>query len=264
MKVGWIGLGDMGLRSARKVAASGHDVRAYDLRAIAPGDAPGLTLCASASEAAVDCDMLCLAVFSDEQVEDVLFGPHGVMAQLKPGTIVAIFTTGGIKEAREIASRATQGVAVLDTCFSKMHKDRPTGMMTLLIGGEAEAIERGRPVFEAFARAIHHVGSNGAGRAIKLVNNMLYAAHLQVAADAVRMAEGFGLEPRRTAAALMECSGSSNALEIFTEDEAAAMVQDARRYMLKDVAAATESARRAGIELDALQKATSAYLPGRD
>jgi 3-hydroxyisobutyrate dehydrogenase len=189
MNVAWIGLGQMGLPTSKKIAAAGHTVRAYDIVAPSADAAAGLTLVGSPREAAKDCDMLCLAVFSDAQVEDVLNGPEGVMSGLKKGAIVAIFTTGSIEAAKAIAAGAPAGVSVLDTCFSRMNSELASGLLTLLVGGDADAIERGRPVFDTFARKIFHVGGSGAGRAIKLVNNILFAGHLQLAANAVTLAE---------------------------------------------------------------------------
>ena len=112
MKVGWIGLGQMGLPTSKKVAAAGHKVRAYDIKPPATADAQGLTLVGSPREAAQDCDLLCIAVFSDAQVEEVLTGPGGVMADLKKGAIVAIFTTGSIESAQKLAASAKPGAGV--------------------------------------------------------------------------------------------------------------------------------------------------------
>jgi 3-hydroxyisobutyrate dehydrogenase-like beta-hydroxyacid dehydrogenase len=260
MKVAWIGLGQMGLPTSKKVAAAGHTVRAYDVKPPAAADAKGLTLVGSPREAAKDCDLLCIAVFSDDQVEAVLSGPDGVMADLKPGAIVAIFTTGSIESAQKLAASAKPGVAVLDTCFSRMQSEMDTGMLTLLVGGDADAIKRGRPAFDAFARTIFHVGASGAGRAIKLVNNILFAGHLQLAADAIRLAEGLGLERSATASALVKCSGASDVLGRFAHEPPAAMLETAHRYMIKDVAAAVEAGRAHGVELGALGAATATYL----
>ena len=259
MKVAWIGLGQMGLPTSKKIAAAGHEVRAYDIAPPASDAADGLILTNSPSEAAADCDLLCLAVFSDAQVEDVLSGPQGVMGQLKDGAIVAIFTTGTVEAAQAIAAAAPSNVAVLDTCFSRMQAEMESGLLTLLIGGDASAIDRARPVFDAFARTIFHVGASGAGRAIKLVNNILFAGHLQLAADALRLAQGLGLDRSASAAALIQCSGASDVLSRFVHEDPAMMLETAHRYMVKDVAAAADAGKAAGIDLGALGKATAGY-----
>jgi 3-hydroxyisobutyrate dehydrogenase-like beta-hydroxyacid dehydrogenase len=259
MDVAWIGLGQMGLPTAKKVAAAGHKVRAYDVQPPAPGAADGVVLAGSPREAAEGCELLCIAVFSDTQVADVLTGPEGVLDRLRPGAIVAIFTTGSVEAVQEFAAAAPAGVAILDTCFSRMYSDVATGTMTLLVGGDAEAIARGRPAFDAFAREIVHVGKAGAGRAIKLVNNILFAGHLQLAADALRLAEGLKLDPRATAAALTKCSGESDILRRFADEGTGNMLETARRYMVKDVAAAADAARAVGVDLGTLGAVTSVY-----
>ncbi len=260
MKVAWIGLGQMGLPTAKTVAAGGHEVRAFDVKAPSAEDSQGLVMVSSPREAVQDCDVVCLAVFSDDQVADVLTGPEGVIDLLKPGAIVAVFTTGSIESIQAIAAGAPAGVAILDTCFSRMQSEAASGKLTLLVGGETEAIERGRPVFDTFARAIFHVGPSGSGRALKLVNNILFAGHLQLAADAIRLAEGLGLDRSSTVAALVQCSGASDVLAHFVGEDPAHMLEFARRYMVKDVNAAIDAGRKAGVELDALRAATATYL----
>jgi 3-hydroxyisobutyrate dehydrogenase-like beta-hydroxyacid dehydrogenase len=254
MEVAWIGLGQMGLPSAKKVVAAGHRVRGYDVNPPAREAAEGIALAASPREAAKGCDLLCIAVFSDAQLFDVLTGPAGVLSELRSGAVVAVFTNGSIESIRELAA-----AAVLDTCFSRMQADMARGTMTLLVGGDGVAINRGRPAFESFAREIIHVGKIGSGRAIKLVNNILFAGHLQLANDALRFAETLGLEPRATAATLTRCSGASDVMSRFATEGASGMLELAKRYMVKDVAAAADAARDAGVELGALGVIANVY-----
>ena len=260
MKVAWIGLGQMGLPTAKAVAAGGHQVRAYDVKPPAEQDAQGLVLVGSPREAAQDADLVCLAVFSDDQVADVLTGPEGVLDLLKPGATVAVFTTGSIESVQAIAAGVPAGIAILDTCFSRMQSEMASGKLTLLVGGDADAIERNRPVFDTFARAIFHVGASGAGRAIKLVNNILFAGHIQLACDALRLAEGLGLERSSTAAALIQCSGASDVMARFVDEDPAGMLETVRRYMVKDVSAAMDAGDKAGVDLGALAAATATYI----
>jgi 3-hydroxyisobutyrate dehydrogenase-like beta-hydroxyacid dehydrogenase len=146
MDVAWIGLGHMGLPTAKTVARAGHRVTAYDVKPPTPEAAEPLILKGSAREAAAGCDVVCIAVFSDEQVEDVLMGPDGLFPILKPGTVVAMFTTGTMASAKRLAAAAPEGVAVLDTCFSRNNAMlKAGGELNILVGGDAEALERCRP-----------------------------------------------------------------------------------------------------------------------
>ena len=259
MKVAWIGLGQMGLPSATKVAAAGHQVKGFDVMPPAEGAAPGIEMVASPRAAAQGAEVICIAVFSDAQVEEVLVGPDGFLKDCAPGTVIAIFTTGTIESPQKLAAVAPEGVSVLDTCFSRKDDDIKTGMMTLLAGGDADGIARGKSVFDAFAHTIVHVGPVGSGRAIKLVNNILFAGHLQLAADALKLAEGLGLDPKRTAGALTRCSGASDVIGRFEHEEVAPMLDMARRYMVKDVTAALAAAADKGVIVDALAGATADY-----
>lgn len=259
MKVGWIGLGHMGLPTARTIATAGHCVTGYDIRPIDPAEAQGLAIAASASEAAEDCDVLCLALFSDEQVEAVLNGPDGLFPTLKEGTVVAIFTTGTIASIQRLAAAAPAGVALLDTCFSRQNAMIPSGKLNILVGGDAAALARCRPVLEPFANEILHVGTNGAGRALKLVNNLLWVAHTQLAKDALVLAEGLGLDPLMTAQTMFRCSGASDAQAIFGKPGVEGMLDYMHPFMVKDASAAAEAAREAGVDLGTLGHVVDAY-----
>ena len=259
MKVAWIGLGSMGLPTAIRIAEAGHEVKGFDVQPLAADATPGIELMASPAEAAAGCELLCLAVFSDVQLNEVLLGENGVLKDLDEGAVVAIFTTGAIETVREIAAAAPAGVSVLDACFSRLKSDVAAGTMVLLVGGESLALDKGRPVFDTFAREIVHVGDIGSGRAIKLVNNILFASHLQVAASALRLAEGLGLEPRATAKALTLCSGASEVLLHFAEQDAEKMLENTRHYMEKDVKAAAIAAEEHNVDLGALGTIVDVY-----
>ena len=258
MKVAWFGLGQMGLPSAKRIAAGGHPVRGYDVNP-PKGDIGGIELVSTVSDAIDGGDMICIAVFSDDQVEDLLTGTDGILKGLKPGTVVAVFTTGAIEKIQEIAAQAPAGVTVLDTCFSRKPEDGPEGMLTLLVGGDAAGIDAGRPVFDTFCNVIIHVGPSGSGRAIKLVNNILFAGHVQLAADVLNFAEGLGLDPKTTATALTKCSGASGVLGMMAVIGPEQMLETTHRYMIKDVGAANKAAKDRGITLGPIAAATKVY-----
>jgi 3-hydroxyisobutyrate dehydrogenase-like beta-hydroxyacid dehydrogenase len=259
MDVGWIGLGHMGLPTAKTIAKAGHRVRAYDVRPPDPEAAQPLILARSAREAAAGCEVVGVAVFSDEQVEDVLTGPEGLFPVLAPGAVVAIFTTGTIASARKLAAAAPAGVAVLDTCFSRNNAMlKAGGELNLLVGGDAEALARCRPALEPFARAIFHVGESGAGRAIKLVNNLCWAAHNHISVEAMRLAEGLGLDPYAAMRVILQCSGANDTQNVFVDDGWRATFAFMRPYLHKDASAAAEAAREAQVELHVLQAAIDA------
>jgi 3-hydroxyisobutyrate dehydrogenase-like beta-hydroxyacid dehydrogenase len=253
MRIGWIGLGDMGLGTAVKMAAAGFPVTGYDIRPIAPEAAPGVRLAVSPAEAAAGCDLLAIAVYSDDQVEGLLLGPEGLLPSLAAGTIVAIFTTGTIASIQKIAAAAPHGVSVLDTCFSRRHEFLTTGDMVLLVGGDGAALDRCRPFFAPFARETYHVGGTGAGRAIKLVNNLLFYAQFQMANDALGLAESLGLDRTLAAEMILKCTGASDAQNIFLLSDWRERRKVIDAFMVKDVAAALAVAREAKVDLGYLE-----------
>jgi 3-hydroxyisobutyrate dehydrogenase-like beta-hydroxyacid dehydrogenase len=248
----------MGLPTAKIVARGGHEVRGYDIKPFEPTETEGLTICGSAREAAAGCELVCLALFSDDQVEAILTGPGGLFAILAPNTVVAIFTTGTIDSARHLAASAPAGVAVLDTCFRRAGS-MSNEKLNLLVGGDAVALERCRSVFETFAAEIFHLGPSGAGRGMKLVNNLLWVAHNQILMDALDFADKLGFDRYQAASIIDKSSGASRVTSVFTkpyED----MVAYMRPFMIKDASAAADAARKAGADLGALGDAVRAYI----
>jgi 3-hydroxyisobutyrate dehydrogenase len=121
MNIAWIGLGHMGLPTAKKVAVAGHRVTAFDMKLPNPSDAESLVLASSARKAAKGCELLCIAVFSDAQVEELLIASGGLFPILEEGTVVAIFTTGqsprcsGWRRPHRAASLCLTHVSVVST-----------------------------------------------------------------------------------------------------------------------------------------------------
>lgn len=258
MRVAWLGLGHMGLPTSKMVAAGGHEVRGYDIKALESDEIEGLTICHSAREAAEGCDLVCLALFSDDQVEATLVGKNGLFEYLEPGTVAAVFTTGTIESAKRLSAASPEGIAVLDTCFSRAGS-MSSPFLNLLVGGDAAALDRCRPVFETFSNEIFHLGESGAGRAMKLINNILWVAHNQLAMDALEFAAQLGFDRYETAKIIEKCSGASRVTSVFSKpyDDIVAYM---RPFMIKDASAAAEAARDAGADLGTLGAVVRAYL----
>jgi 3-hydroxyisobutyrate dehydrogenase-like beta-hydroxyacid dehydrogenase len=260
MNIGWVGLGSIGTHMVRHVLAAGFAVTAYargqGLQAV---QSAGAASDADYTAVAADKDVVVLCVFDDAQVASVLF-EHGALAAMRPGSILVIHTTGSPGFARLVQSRAPDGVLVLDATFSGGPAQAEAGALRLIVGGPAEAIERARPVLDAYSQRIFHVGELGQGQAIKLLNNLLFAANLQNAAEILRMAEQQGISVGVCAEILHDCSASSTAVSLFKAGAPVdAVLASARPYMVKDVALALASAAELNIDTNALA-ATAAYF----
>ncbi len=249
MKIGWVGLGEIGMHMALRALAAGHELTAYDRGAGKQqvADAGG-TLLTDYAQIARDADVVGLCLFSDAQVREVMFD-DGALAAMRPGSVLAIHTTGSPVLARELGVKAPEGVSVIDACFSGGPQDTERGDLTLMVGGDEAALEIARPVLETYAARIHHLGPLGAGQTAKLLNNLLFATNLKQAAEIIGIAKAQGLDPMLAAKVICQSSGGSMAMGLFQNAPAEQMLAGARKYMVKDVEAAATAARDAGLDI---------------
>lgn len=251
MRVGWIGLGMMGLGMARCAARAGHNVMGFtrgrpEHEALV-GD--GGRLSGDLAAVARHADVTCINVFDDDQLRQLLYA-DGLLSMLRPDTALVVHTTGDPSLTRAIAAGAPAGVEVIDGAFSGTPEQAVAGTLTIMAGGSAAAFDRVRRLFDAYAAFVRHVGPTGAGMQLKLINNLLFAAQVRLVEGAFRMAEDAGFDAPTVAEVLGRCSAASRALDIIGEggrvDENVARM---RFYVHKDVAVASRIAEEAGIDL---------------
>jgi 3-hydroxyisobutyrate dehydrogenase-like beta-hydroxyacid dehydrogenase len=262
MKVGWIGLGQIGTAMALEVLAAGHEVIGHTRRETGRDELreAGAKLTGSLAETANGTDVLIVSVFDDSQVREVLLGPVGALATMKAGGVVAIHTTGSPKLARELADAAPDGVAVIDATFSGAATQIGGEGLTIMVGGDRDALERARPVLSTYGGSIVHVGAVGDAQKLKLINNVLFAGNVLLAAEAVRIAENNEFDSGLMVSTLTKSSGSSFALNLFAGGRPVESVIDGlRRYLDKDVAIARNAAADAGIDLGILGELTATF-----
>jgi 3-hydroxyisobutyrate dehydrogenase len=252
MHVGWVGLGSIGTNMVAQALAAGHQVTAYARgKGLAAAEAAGAKATSDYAALAAQSDILGVCVFSDAQLRELLFD-GGALAALRPGAILVIHTTGAPDQAQDIGRRAPPGVAVLDATFSGGPVQVLAGELTLMIGGEAEAIDRARPLLQTYANRIHHVGALGQGQKLKLLNNLVFAANVQHAAEILKIAEQQGFETWEAARIIQDCSGASFAMAMFqARAPSSRVLVGVGPYMEKDVAVAASNAAAAGIDFAA-------------
>jgi 3-hydroxyisobutyrate dehydrogenase len=204
MHVGFIGLGNMGLGMARNVVKAGYSTAVRDIRPeavdIVAGD--GAIIAASAAAAADGADLICVAVFDEGQLRAAVLGDGdepGVLVTAGPGAVVAIHSTVSPAIIAELAERASaRGVHVLDVAMSGGGDlAANAGTLTFMVGGDADACERVRPVFETMASTIFYVGSLGAGMSAKIISNFLLDGNVTLVREAIRLAASAGIEESR-------------------------------------------------------------------
>lgn len=261
MRIGWIGLGAMGLGMARCAARAGHEVLGHTRGAPAHQElvADGGRLSPDLHAVAAHAEVLCVNVFNDDQVRSVLY-EDGVLAQLRPGVILVVHTTGAPDLSRRLQADAPDGVEVVDAAFSGSPQQAAEGKLTLMVGAGDSAWPRVEPLFAAYGEFIRRVGPLGAGMQMKLLNNLLFAAHVRLAADAYRIALDEGLAAATVAEVLARSSGASRALALLgarpgAPDDLSSM----RQYVEKDVETALRIAAASGLNLKSLGAVAASF-----
>jgi 3-hydroxyisobutyrate dehydrogenase len=217
----FIGLGAIGAPIATHIA--GHTTLAVwnRTRGVAAEFASetGARDADSPASAASGADFLITCLPTSAQVEEVLFGAHGAAPSLKPGTMVIDCTSGDPATSRKIADRlARSGIAFIDAPVSGGVSGAVAGKLTVMVGGDAAALERARPILETFAGKIVHCGHVGAGDAVKAVNNALLAVHVWSTAEGLSALSKLGVDPAVALDVINSSSGRSNtSMNLFPE-----------------------------------------------
>jgi 3-hydroxyisobutyrate dehydrogenase-like beta-hydroxyacid dehydrogenase len=200
VKLGFIGLGNMGSRIAKRLLDHGYHLTTYDLdvpraRALA-GD--GAVAANNIVEVARAADVLLTCLTNDEAVDRAFTAPDGIFAGIRPGAIVLEMSTISPETSRELhALGARSGVEVMDVAISGSTPAAEAGALTLLVGGTSELFQSAEPIFQAIAKQFHLLGGPGSGTTMKLVVNTLLGVGMQAIAEAVVLGEKAGLDRER-------------------------------------------------------------------
>jgi putative dehydrogenase len=197
MRVGFVGLGAMGVPMALNLVKAGHSVRGFDVR---PGAsdalvAAGGTAASSAADAARDVDLYWLMVVSGEQAESVLFGDAAAARALPKGAIVGLGCTQAPAHAARTAERlAAMGLHALDAPVSGGTKGANAAALTIMCSGDESVLARARPVLDAMGSRVFDCGREaGMGSTAKMINQLLCGVHIAAAAEAMHVAERAGV-----------------------------------------------------------------------
>jgi 3-hydroxyisobutyrate dehydrogenase-like beta-hydroxyacid dehydrogenase len=255
VRVGFIGLGSQGGGMARRLVACGVPTTLWARRPEVLVDFPGAAAAASPADLAARCDLVSVCVVDDAGVDDVLGRPDGVLAGMAPGGVVAVHATVHPATCeRWAAAAAERDVTVLDAPVSGGGAVAEGGRLLVMVGGPTEVVERCRPVFETYGDPVVHTGPVGTGQLAKLVNNVLFTAHLALAHDAARLASGLGLDPQRLGEILQHGSGASYAGGVHTRmgSSLAPLRDGAGPLLRKDIGLLADLAAARGLDVGAL------------
>jgi 3-hydroxyisobutyrate dehydrogenase len=264
-RVGFIGLGDQGGRMASRVIAAGFPTTLWARRAetLEPFVAAGAETAASPAELAAESDIVGICVVDDAGVEEVLGGENGVFAGLAPGGLVMVHSTVQPDTCRRLAvDAAALGLTLIDAPVSGGGAVAAEGKLLVMVGGETEAVERARPVLETFGDRIVHLGPVGSGQVAKVINNLIFAAHLGTANEVFATGRAMGLDLAAFASVLEHGSGRSYAMNVVAGmgHAVAPLGPFAGALLHKDVEIALQLANEANVDLDVLLTAADAAL----
>lgn len=204
MKIGFIGLGNMGAPMAANLVKAGYAVNGFD---VAPAALDGVDICADAASCATDCDVV------------ITMLPNGAILQavadeIKPvmqaGTVLLDCSTVDVETAKSIAAEiAEAGIDMLDAPVSGGITGAAAGTLTFMVGGTDKAFAIASPLFEVMGNKAVHVGGAGAGQAVKICNNMILGVTMIATCESIALGDKLGLDRQKLFDVLSTSSGAS-------------------------------------------------------
>ena len=256
MRVSFVGAGQIGAPMSERLLAAGHDVTVYARRAEVREhfDRAGAHVTDSLAQAARGAEAVHVAVYSDEQFEEVALADDGLVANLGDDALLVSHTTGSPATIQRIA--AAGNGHMVDAPFSGGADDVLAGTLTVMMGGAPDDLERARTTVGAYADPIFTIGALGTALAVKLVNNALFAANIQLVAQAEQIANELGVDTATLASVIQQSSGSSFVMGLVANmGSSTALVDAAGHYMRKDIDVVRQVAAGLGIDLGVLGEA---------
>lgn len=255
-KIGFIGLGIMGKPMVRNLAKAGYELVVYNRSQGSTDEIAGevteATAAESPREVADQVSTVILMLPDSPDVDDVVFGKNGVLEGLNDGDLLIDMSTIAPATARSVAEAAAKrGAKALDAPVSGGDKGAIAGTLSIMVGGDADAFDRAKPLFEAMGKTIVHVGDAGAGQTVKSCNQVVVAIAYAAVSEALVLGAKAGVDPAKiievlngglAATKVMEMRGAS----MVDHNFAPGFRVDLHR---KDLAIALASARNQQVSL---------------
>jgi len=208
----------MGLPMAKRVVGAGHETfTTFHVRR-APADdlaSLGARVLATPADVARAADVVITILPADRELKETVFGEQGVLQGLSRGKVLIDMTTATALIMQEVAQAvAGVGAEVLDAPVSGGTPAAAQGTLTIMVGGDAALLERCRPVLEAMGSQIVHVGAVGQGKVVKMVNQMMAAAHLLMVGEAFALGMRCGADPKTLYDVIKTSSGYSKMMDL--------------------------------------------------
>lgn len=215
-RVGFVGLGTMGIAMATNLARAGFPLAVWNRTAgrAVELEALGATVAKTPAAMAASADVIVTCVSDTPDVEWVLFGPGGIVEGARKGTLVIDCSTISPSATRGFGERLAEvGVHLIDAPVSGGSEGAQKGTLTIFVGGAATDVERARPVLAGMGKTITHLGPLGSGQAAKAVNQVILAGAYLGVAEGIVLAIKAGLDPEQLVGALSGGAARSWVLE---------------------------------------------------
>jgi 3-hydroxyisobutyrate dehydrogenase len=270
-RIGFIGVGTMGLPMAVNLVKKGFAVTAYDLsaQAVKAAVAAGMTAAASAAEAVAGADVVVTMLPSSPHVESVYGGDGGVINAARKGTLCIDMSTVDPAASRRVAAAAAErGLRFVDAPVSGGTPRAIDGTLAIMVGASGEDFQAALPALQAMGANVIHVGPVGSGEVAKLCNNLIAGVTAVAVSEAFRIAEGFGVDAKTVTEVIAKSSGNTWVMENMhpvpglvaraasSNDYAPGFMTD---LMCKDVGLAVDAARNLRIPLFVAPAAQQVY-----
>jgi 3-hydroxyisobutyrate dehydrogenase-like beta-hydroxyacid dehydrogenase len=245
-RVGFVGLGTMGLRMAKNLVTAGFELTVYDRLdgPLAEMKAAGARVAASVRELAEQSDVIEIAVSPAKEVENVIVGPEGILTSARPGSVIDSHSTIYPSDIQRVAAEAERrGVHLLDAQMSGGYRGVEKRTLCFMVGGDAAVLERCRPVLNASGTEIYHLGAVGAGAATKIAQNTILAGTLVATAEGFALAKAAGIDIEVFQDVIHASAAQSHVADDWMQTWGIRVQPDAYKWIL-------ESALSMGEELD--------------
>ena len=270
-RIGFIGLGNMGLPMALNLLKAGHAVAGFDVSPAQVGKlvAAGGKAAASVAAAVSGVDIVITMLPAGKEVREVYLGANGVLGAAGSGMLLIDSSTIDVASARAVAAAAEKkGLGMLDAPVSGGVGGAQAGTLTFMVGGNADAFARAKPILETMGKNIVHAGGAGNGQAAKICNNMILGVSMIAVSEAFVLAEKLGLDAQKLFDISSKSSGQCWSLTSYCPVPGPVPTSPANRdyqagftaaMMLKDLKLSQEAARAGGATTHLGAEATAIY-----
>ena len=218
IKIGFIGLGNMGGPMASNLVKSGIEVTGFDLmdEAIKTAEQNGIKIASDAYSTALNANILISMLPASQHVESLYLGEKGLLESLDKKTLIIDCSTIAPDSARKVANEAkAKGLKMIDAPVSGGVGGAKNASLTFIVGGHPDNVDTAKPILEKMGQNIFHAGNNGAGQVAKVCNNMLLAIHMCGTAEAIALGVKNDLDPGVLSEIMRKSSGGNWSLEVY-------------------------------------------------